>query len=518
MGLRKFANTGRMITAAVIVGSLLSAPLAHANYAAATQNYQARRYSVAAGLYFQSYSYSKTREEKRASEWFLAQSLQQLGLFYSASKYYSVIVRRGYNDGNPYFRKALEALGNINRTLNLGQSHIVQLFKTKVDPAAIPQAARGFYFYYLGSEQFSRKSYEKAEDFFQRVPAGSPYYVGAQFHLGVIANLSGQHSRAVSLFERVRAGVSPRGKTQGMWEMANLNLARIHYETRKFPMSLQYYREIPRDSDKWLTALWEASWAFFMMQDHNNALGVIHTIHSPFFENRFYPESYILQSITHLRLCRFEQVKSSLKGFKERYQAVFKDVQAMMEQNRGKPKEFFRLVYDYRVGTLRSYQAAFPILDEVSRSDAYKEASDTIRFSTAEANELSRYAGAWKSSGLLDELQNFLSSKKSVAASDAGRRLFDEARTHYETLKDLSDQSGLIQAEMLLGKVDQLRSQLNVGTANKKTIEFIGGLQPLNLADDLEYWPFQPSEYWEDELGYYKYNIESKCSAGKDSK
>ena len=34
---------------------------------------------------------------------------------------------------------------------------------------------------------------------------------------------------------------------------------------------------------------------------------------------------------------------------------------------------------------------------------------------------------------------------------------------------------------------------------------------PLDLVDELEYWPFE-GEYWKDEIGGYVYNIGSKCS------
>src|SRR5690606_14248773 len=105
-----------------------------------------------------------------------------------ASKYYSVIVRRGPNR-NPFFSQALDELGKINSAMNLGQSHVVQLFRTKINPASVPSAARGFYFYYQGIEAFNRGRMQQAAGFFARVPSNSDYYVKAQFHLGVVANM-----------------------------------------------------------------------------------------------------------------------------------------------------------------------------------------------------------------------------------------------------------------------------------------------------------------------------------------
>lgn len=483
-----------------------------ANYAAAHQALVRRDYVKAASGFFQTYSNYRDAAEKAKAEWGLAESLKGAGMLYSASKYYSVIIKRGPSRSNPFFRQAMEELGKINNSVSLGQSHIVQLFSKKIDSSYVPGQARGFYFYYLGVEAFSDGSVEKAGEYFQRVPAGSNYGIQAQFYLGVIANLSGKHSRAVDYFERVIAATSANEARAEMREQALMNVGRVLYETKRYRESIKFYRQIPRDSDNWLDALWEASWAFFIMQNHNESLGNIHTIHSPFFINRFYPESYILQAYNFLRMCRYNQVKDSIKRFRDRYGNVFRDIRSMLDKNRSDGKGFFRLIYNYRIGSIDGYQAAWAILDKLSRTDVYKEAGDTIRFSDQEIARLSRFGGVWRASGLQDELESFLASKKAVAQADAGRRLYEMARGYYDFLRDLDDQASLIQAEMLEGKLEILRRKINVGNNESKKVEFGGGMQELNVAQRYEYWPFE-TEYWEDELGYYVYNVDSKCVA-----
>jgi hypothetical protein len=72
----------------------------------------------------------------------------------------------------------------------------------------------------------------------------------------------------------------------------------------------------------------------------------------------------------------------------------------------------------------------------------------------------------------------------------------------------------LIVAEMQLGKLANLRSMIKVGDDERK-VQFIGGMQKLNINQTLEYWPFE-GEYWEDELGFYVYNMASKCTTKDD--
>lgn len=466
-----------------------------------------RDFVGAAAEYFQSYSSPRSAQERVFSEWGLAKSLQSLGLYYSSSKYFSQIVRRGSTPSNPYFRRGLEELGQINNTVALGQSHIVQLVKEdSLPPENVPQAARGFYYYYLGEDNFSREKYEKAAELLKRVPSSSSYFGKAQFHLGVIANRGGQHSRAISYFESTRESA---GADAWVREQSALNIARVHYETKNYTEALKYYAQISRESDNWLEAIFESAWTFFMMAKHNNVLGNIHTLHSPFFQSRFFPESYLLEAITYLRLCRYDAVQASLERFREANKPIFTDINSVLKEYKSKKTDMFKLVYDYRNGSLSSYKNAWAILDSLSRSDAYKEAYRSVRYSDSEIAQLSRMGGKWASAGLTEELKDFLGKKKQLAKVNSGNRLYDQAASSVAYMRDLVSQTRGIQAERMEGQVDTIRRALNVTQANDRKV-FIGGLQPLKVDQQLEYWPFM-GEYWEDELGYYVYNLDDQC-------
>jgi hypothetical protein len=121
--------------------------------------------------------------------------------------------------------------------------------------------------------------------------------------------------------------------------------------------------------------------------------------------------------------------------------------------------------------------------------------------------------GKWGSTGLTEDLKDFLNKKKQVAKADSGKKLYDQAAANFEYLRTLSNQTKLINADRLEGSIDSIRRNLNVTQANDRKV-FIGGLQPLEIDQQLEYWPFI-GEYWEDELGYYVYNIDDACGMQK---
>ena len=106
------------------------------------------------------------------------------------------------------------------------------------------------------------------------MPSKSPYYTRALFYTGIVRNITGRHNDAINIYKKVLR--LARNNEQGRFtrELANLNIARIYYEKEEFRKALDYYARIPRDSGNWLDSLFEASWTFFMLQKHNNTLGL----------------------------------------------------------------------------------------------------------------------------------------------------------------------------------------------------------------------------------------------------
>ncbi len=493
---------------------IFSEPLL-ANYRAAQSFFQRRDYVSSASAFFNALAAAPSKAVARKSEWGLAQSLQKLEFYYSASKYYSDIVRRGPKGSNPFFKNALEEIGKVNSRVQIGQSQVVKLFKKSVNIGNVPSSARGFYYYYQGLEAFKDGANSRAYKLFKKVPSRSSYYLKARFHMGVASTAAGKNNQAVRIFEGVRRQAPSGARGDYLRELTNLNIARIKYGAKKYRDALNYYKFIPRDSDNWLQALFEASWSFFMLQKHNNVLGNSHTILSPFFINRFYPEVYILKAITYLKMCDTKKVRVAVNDFQRRYKPIFKDIRNMLARYKDDYSGFFKLISNYKRGRLNRYKKTKSILDHLMRTDSFKEGVDTIRFSDRELSRLSR-VGRWGASGLKDELKNFLRRKKSAAARDAGRRLFKKGTGYFKYLKELSEQTIRIKTEMLLKDLDSLRRELKIPVSDKKG-DFIGGLQELKVGQKLEYWPFE-GEYWEDELGYYVYNVESLCKKKKRKK
>ena len=469
---------------------------------------QTGRFDLAAFEYFDTLRKGAKDGDKIQAEFELASSLQTMKLFYSASYYFGQVLVN-HSGPNPYRARALEALTKIDAEYPLGPSFMQSLLAKGLDPNATPEASRAFFYYYLGKDQFAKSHWGEAKNAFARITLKSPFFVKASFHLGIIQALENEPAKAIRSFHNVIRHANRLGNAEWLREQATINIARIHYEAKDFVRAIASYAKIPRNSDNWLTALFEASWAFFLMEKPNNTLGNIHTLHSPFFDNRFFPESYILQAVTFLRLCQFEQVKNSVDAFKTRYTPVLSELSKILDEAKTNPNKMVDWVRAYNSQSLQVYRNAWPIFDALARTDVARQMLSFVANVDKELLILEGTPEAWRSTGLRGTLNEFLNGKKAAIVKDAGRALYQESQFYLQYLSDLSEQTKLIHAELMLGKIEQLRRKLQIRTTPKKE-NFIGGMQPLVIGQNLEYWPFE-GEYWEDELGGYVYNIESQC-------
>lgn len=483
----------------------LSAGSAFADYTSGLRLFNAKNYTSSAPEFYSAFQNAKEKKSRLQAALGLATSLQRLGFSYAATEYFAMLVESGHA---ALFREGLEAYAAIDELTPLSRETIARLFKQDVELSGVGPAARGFFFYYAGREYFQRKLWRQAEELFKQVPPVSALFPKALFHLGIVSHLSGNATMSERYFDKALEVASTLRNSDWFREQVFLNLARLHYEKQDFVRAVEFYAKIPRDSENWLTAVLESAWAFFLMEKPNNTLGNIHTLHSPFFEKRFFPESFILQATSFLRLCRFDRVKTSVDEFDRRYGPVFNQLREVIGTAEKNPEFIYEIVRDYKMQKLEQYQEIGTVLDALSRTDLFKQGLATMEKLADEEKRLVTAPSSWPRP-FADKLRSLLEQKQSRLVQDLGRSLQEQGQFYLRYLNELGAQAKLITAERLLGRIEALRQELQIHTTPKKE-NFIGGLQPLVLGQDLEYWPFE-GEYWEDELGGYVYNIASKC-------
>src|SRR5436305_18769 len=105
-------------------------------------------------------------------------------------------------------------------------------------------------------------------------------------------------------------------------DKAYLQLARLAYQRGDDALAAQLYQRVGRGAPEWLDALFEASWAHFRRGEDEKALGNLLTLHAPFFQERFFPESFVLKALVMYENCRYADARASLAEFQQRYQPL----------------------------------------------------------------------------------------------------------------------------------------------------------------------------------------------------
>src|SRR5207237_1053183 len=117
--------------------------------------------------------------------------------------------------------------------------------------------------------------------------------------------------------------IVPRGEAAiERRENAVLQLARLAYARGDDARAQALYGRVSRSSPQWLDALFEASWSHFRRGEDEKALGNLLTLHAPFFQGRYFPESYVLKALVLYENCRYADARRALTDFETRYKPV----------------------------------------------------------------------------------------------------------------------------------------------------------------------------------------------------
>jgi hypothetical protein len=122
-----------------------------------------------------------------------------------------------------------------------------------------------------------------------------------------------------------------------------------------------------------------------------------------------------------------------------------------------------------------------------------------------EIDMLGKADKAWQTTSIAAEVLQELTVQKSLAEADAGKLARDRINRLATELKELSRDGIRIRYETL-------ESQAGNVSAEARGEQISGDNKPEKIVVDDEHfmWKFN-GEYWKDELGYYRFKIQSKC-------
>jgi TolA-binding protein len=449
-------------------------------------------------------------DEESKISYYLAKSLYDLGMYHGAQHYFMQVVRKGPK--NPYFKYALPKLVAIAQ-LTGNDTELLRIVD-KIPPEAFPRQAKNYLYYLMGRKHYENEELSQAAKYFQQISAKSDLYLKAKYYEGVIRNEQDKLKSAVTAFKDVyQAELPPLDDRQAkeyedLKDLSLMNIARIYYGLQRFDNADNFYGQVDRDSIYWPESLFERAWTNFMLNDLNLTLGLLLTVRSPYFaDEQFIPEATVLRALSFFYLCDFNEVERILLDFDAQHKPMRAEIKAFLDQ------------YKTEEGAKLADQAYDAYFDQKHAESALtkslflktlrnRDLADLVRHIQMLDDEeamIDAQKSQWKDA-IGAHLKKVIEEDRQRYKKRAGAILLEELAQEYKNLGDLMGQSEIIRFEVVDAQradYEYKASTIEVESAAEKKVDFA-------TSKEIIYWPFN-GEFWQDELGYYRYTEESQC-------
>ncbi len=360
----------------------------------------------------------------------------------------------------------------------------------------------------------AKEAIDLALELLSKISDKSQFNAQARYLEGLLHYLSGSRmdiETSVKSFVQVVRILDPRKakKTDPVLrEAAFLTLARIHYEFRQFDRSVFYYDRINRDSDAWLTSLLESSWAYYQRGDFEKALGNLVTLHSPFFNDEYFPESQILRAVIYYENCRFPETREIVENFMKDARPVLKYLQSYVK-DKPDPEKLYEQI-DMMLKSKRR-RTTDELANKVMRLVTMDQDVVTAREKVAEIDKqiaiLDKKSDDFKSTNMYAQLIEELTSLRKVRMREGGQLLTERFNKEINALKSLLSQALSIRIEVNKREREIIRQKMLGEDAGVTQRAYEASVV---VDDEHLYWPYD-EEYWRDELGTYEYTLSWGC-------
>jgi tetratricopeptide (TPR) repeat protein len=452
-------------------------------------------------------------KNKQRAEFFMGKTLYQMGFYAGSLAYFDKIVQAG--DAHTYHGAALKWLAALSRVLPETSGILEKIGSydaSALDDSSLASVKDELYFL-LGRHFYRRGGdgdFDKAIGLFQKVSRDNEFFIKAKFFEGVTFVRKYEGRPAVDAFKEILVIGAEKPKQYkaddiaDYNELARLQMARVFYSTQQFDTSIRYFEKLDQNSADWTESLFEASWAYYMKTLNSKALGNIHTLNAPYFENQFFPESLLLKAVIYFKYCLYDQAEEAIQDYNDKYQPLMRNLGDIVKKYDDNA-EFYEYVKKVKGGKAGLDTITQRLVMSVLNDKTLMKNFAWVDELNHELDMLQKSDKAWQTTQVAAEVLQELTVQQSVAAADAGKVARDRVDRLARELGAFARDGSKIRFEILNGKAEKLSAD-----AMKIRVSSSAKEEPIVVDDEHFQWKFN-GEYWKDELGYYRFRIRSRC-------
>jgi hypothetical protein len=260
------------------------------------------------------------------------------------------------------------------------------------------------------------------------------------------------------------------------------------------------YLDLDKSSYVWPEILFEEAWNSFYLRDYNRTLGKLVTYKAPVLDFIFNPEINVLESLSYMEMCLWDDTGKVVDDFYSRYERDHNELKQFLN-TQGKNYRYFYLLAQSRLkGNVQGNDLLNTLLYAIIRDPAYAELYDSFQNGRDEIEKVNRTNIPNFKRILNLNLRESMILQRDMIGAYVRSQLEQYVAQMNQTFIDMS----YIKLEVLDRRKTSLYSpevSMNRGR---------GSVQNLERTDKQYFWTFN-GEFWADELGDYVFSLKSEC-------
>lgn len=470
---------------------------------------RAGRYQDASSKLFQLSLSPKYADRRTQLRYLLGLTLYQMKMNQLSAFQFISVVREG---NSKFLQDGLEKLSLAAD--NLGDDALLNYAISRVKTENFPRANRDMLFYRIGEFQIRNQQYTEAARSLTQVPQNSSVYDKAAYLKGYALASAGDTRGAIDAFDLLLEAKADAPVTDDTRVAAQMGKARALYQRKEWDAAIEAYRAVPRDTPLWHDTLFEGAWAMLRSGKFRSALSQFQSLHSPYYEDAYLPESLLLRAIVYLYICQYEEMDKVLNLFNRLYRPLYKDVDRYLTSTRNPVAYFNDMIRSIRStnGKKQNSSTALPqlVVQKIQKEGDFQRSFQYIRRLLEEKKRINAMPATWRTSALGKYARQTIERRLQRARAKAGRQVRAHMIAIRTELVDLFEQEGFIRYEMINGRKEQLKKRV-AGKEIPATAQVNEGQErDFYVQNGYQYWTFR-GEYWLDEIGNYHYVGTQSC-------
>ncbi len=170
------------------------------------------------------------------------------------------------------------------------------------------------------------KKYKLAIDYASKVDKKYDKYYQSLYLKAIGSYALGKVQDGIRVQKTLYKALAEKKIDKNFEALAALNLARMEFQSGLYVRSQRNFLQVYKDHPLWLPSLMEMGWAQLQSGDYTGAIGNMYSLHSPFFQHVYKPESYVIRTIGYLNLCQYGDAYRSLTRLEKMYRPFMSEI------------------------------------------------------------------------------------------------------------------------------------------------------------------------------------------------